>query len=368
VQEGGGVGKVSVVIPIYNAESYLDRCIASVIEQSYKDIDIILVDDGSTDSSAAKCREWEKKDKRIAYIYQENAGLGSARNTGIKLANTEYITFLDADDWLESAFIEKIINAMLNTKSDIGICDIYYVNSTTMLREPVKIRFNKTVVSSRDDRNVITKSRLFAWGKIYKKSLFANFDIAYPQFTYEDIITPLLIACSNQVAYIPEPLINYLRGRLGSLSNDSKNIDDISKGLHLLHKKFQELGIYEKYKLEYKKIALGQFRFACRKWGELNELENSISDTVPELKEISKKKYFAFGKIPTSALDKALPYAWQVVDDISNADYVVAFDSDSSLIPQSVAQLIIIPDLTQISEDKVTDEFNIAELVMEFLY
>jgi glycosyltransferase involved in cell wall biosynthesis len=359
---------ISVVIPIYNAESYLDRCIASVIGQSYKELDIILVDDGSTDGSAAICCEWEKKDKRIAYIYKKNAGLGAARNTGIKAAKTEYITFLDADDWFEVDFIEKIINAMLNTKSDIGMCDIYYVNSSTMLRELVKIRFDKTVVSSRDDRSVITKSRLFAWGKIYKKSLFADFDIAYPQFTYEDIITPLLVACSNQVAYIPEPLINYLRGRQGSLSNDSKNIDDISKGLHLLHKKFWELDVYEKYKLEYKKIALAQFRFACRKWGELNELENSISDTIPELKEISKKKYFAFGKMPASALDKALPYAWQVVDDISSADYIVAFDSEYSLIPQSAAQRIVIPAIAQISEDNVTTEYNIADLVMEFLY
>jgi len=368
VQESGGLEKASVVIPIYNAESYLDRCIASVIGQSYKDIDIILVDDGSTDGSAVICHEWGKKDKRIAYIYQENAGLGAARNTGIKAAKTEYITFLDADDWLESAFIEKIISAMLDTKSDIGMCDIYYVSSTTMLRDIVKIRFNKTLVSSSDDRSIITKSRLFAWGKIYKKSLFADFDIAYPHFTYEDIITPLLVACSNQVAYIPEPLINYLRGRQGSLSNDSKNIGDIAKGLHLLHKKFQELGIYEKYKLEYKKIALGQFRFACRKWGELNEFENAISDTIPELKEISKKKYFAYGKIPAGALDKALPYAWQVVDDISNADCIVAFDSDSSLIPQSTVQRIIIRDIAQVSEDKVTTEYNIADLVMELLY
>jgi len=356
------VGKISVVIPIYNAESYLDRCIASVIEQSYKNIDIILVNDGSTDGSAEKCREWEKKDNRIAYIYQENAGLGLARNTGVKAAKTEYISFLDADDWFEPAFVEKIINAMLDTKSDIGMCDIYYVNSATMLRECVKIRFDKTTVSSREDKSVITKSRLFAWGKIYKKSLFA--DIEYPKFTFEDIITPILIACSNQIAYVPEPLINYLRGRQGSLSNDSNNSGDIAKGLHLLHNRFKGLDLYE----EYKKIALGQFRFACRKWGVMNELENSISDTVPELKEISKKKFLAFGKMPTSALDKALPYAWQVVDDISNADCVVAFESDSSLIPQSVTQRIIIPDVEQVSEDKVTVEFNIAELIIEFLY
>jgi len=362
------MGKVSVVIPIYNAESYLDRCIASVTGQSYKDIDIILVDDGSTDGSAAKCREWEKRDKRIAYIYQDNSGLGSARNAGIKATKTEYVAFLDADDWLESAFIGKIIHAMLGTKSDIGMCDIYYVDSMTMLRNLVKIRFRKTLVSVREDSTTINKSRLFAWGKIYKKSLFADFDIAYPQFTFEDIITPLLIVCSNQVAYINEPLINYFRSRHGSLSNDSQNICDMARGLHLLHEKFHEFGIYEKYKLEYKKIALGQFRFACRKWGVMNELENSISETFPELKEISKKKYFAFGKIPADALDKALPYAWQLADDISNADCIVAFDSDSPLIPQNATQRIIIPAIAQISEDKATAEFNIAELVMEFLY
>jgi len=361
------VGNVSVVIPVYNAESYLDRCIASVIGQSYENLDIIIVDDGSTDGSAEKCREWEKKDKRIVYIYQENAGPGAARNTGIKAAKTEYITFLDADDWFESNFVEKIIRAMLDTKSDIGICDIYYVDSAAMQRNLVKIRFSKTLVSVHEDSTVINKSRLFTWGKIYRKSLLIDFNINYP-IAYEDTVTPLLIANSNQIAYVPEPLINYLRGRQGSLSNDSKNSGDIAKGLHLLHKKLKEFGFYEKYKLEYKKIALGQFRFACRKWGVLNELENSISDTVPELKEISKKKYFALGKMPASALDKALPYAWQVVDNISNADCIVAFESDSSFIPQSSAQRIIIPAVAQVLEDKVTNEFNIAEMVMEFLY
>jgi hypothetical protein len=100
----------------------------------------------------------------------------------------------------------------------------------------------------------------------------------------------------------------------------------------------------------------------------MNELENFISDTILELKEISKKKYFFFFLIPIGALDKALPYAWQIVDDISNADCIVAFDSDSSLIPQNATQRIIIPALAQISGDKETAEFNIAELVMEFLY
>jgi hypothetical protein len=256
---------------------------------------------------------------------------------------------------------------MLDTKSDIGICDIYYIDSKMMHRNLVKIRFNKTLVSVHEDNTVINKSRLFIWGKIYKKSLFIDFNANYP-IAYEDTITPLLIARSNQIAYIPEPLINYFRNREGSLSNDSKNSSDIAKGLHLLHRKFHELGIYEKYKLEYKKIALGQFRFACRKWGDMGELENSISSTFPELKEISRKKYFAYGKMLSGALDKALPYAWQAAPNISDADCIVAFASDSSLIPQNTMQRIIVPDIMQISENKETSEFNIAELVMEFLY
>ena len=100
-------GLVSVVLPIYNVEKYLDRCIESVVGQTYKNLEIILVDDESPDGCPKKCEDWAKRDKRIKVIHKENAGLGYARNTGIENATGEYICFFDSDDYVEKDTIEK---------------------------------------------------------------------------------------------------------------------------------------------------------------------------------------------------------------------------------------------------------------------
>ena len=366
---------VSVIIPIYNMESYLERCIKSVVGQSYTNLDIILVDDGSIDGSTALCKDWEAKDKRITYIRQDNAGLGAARNCGIRAAKSEYITFLDADDWFEPTFVKRIISEMIATDSDIGECDIYYVDSLTMEKQAVKLRFDKTLVSSSEDRSVINKSRLFAWGKIFKKELIDRCGFKFPSIAYEDSVVPILVACANQVCYIKEPLINYYRNRPGSLSNDYHKIKDIGTGLQILYDKLNELNIYDRYKFEYKKIALGQLRFACRKWGEfdiepaknaLDELEDLIIGKFSELGDISEKRYFAFGdRLLVSALDYSIPYKKQLTLNIIEADCVVAFENEAENIPQNNAQLIFIPDTEKIAADTISAAFNIAESIME---
>jgi len=369
--------RVSVVVPVYNMEEYLDRCLLSVVDQTYSNLEIILIDDGSTDGSAVMCREWERKDNRIVYIWQENAGLGGARNSGIKAASSDYITFLDADDWFEPTFVEKIIKMMLETSSDMGQCDMHYVDSATMNRHIVKIRFGKPVVSCSEDRSVMNKSRICAWGKIYRKELLERCDFSFPSITYEDTSTPVLIASANQVCYVPEPLINYCWKRPGSLSNDTSKIKDIGVGLQLLHNRFVELDLYDRYMLEWKKIALGLYRFACRMFGEtgnesakiaLNELEKTIARNFPQLQYLSKKKFFAVGtELLATALDNSIPYKEQLTTDISEAECVVFFESDAALVPKSSARLIAIPDADQSGVDPISASFNIAELIMERL-
>ena len=368
--------RVSVIIPVYNMEKYLDRCMESVVGQSYADLEIIIIDDGSTDSSTEMCREWERKDNRIVYIWQENAGLGGARNSGMRAASSDYITFLDADDWFEPTFVEKIIKVMLETSSDMGQCDMYYVDSATMDRHIVKVRFGKPVVSCSEDRRVMNKSRICAWGKIYSKELLERCDFSFPSITYEDTSTPVLVASANQVCYVPEPLINYCWKRPGSLSNDTSKIKDIGVGLNLLHNRFIELDLYDRYMLEWKKISLGLYRFACRMFGEpgnesvkiaLNELEKTIAGKFPELHDLRKKKFFAVGAELPAALDNAIPYKEQLTTDISKADSIVFFESDTTLVPKSSARLIAIPDADQTGVDPVSASFNIAELIMERL-
>ena len=113
---------LSVIVPVYNCTQYIDRCIESIVSQSFKEIELILVDDGSTDNSGVRCDEWAAKDSRITVIHRENGGLSAARNTGIEHATSEYITFVDADDMITPYLLEPNIK-ILKQNPDIDLLE-----------------------------------------------------------------------------------------------------------------------------------------------------------------------------------------------------------------------------------------------------
>ena len=121
---------ISVIVPVYNVEKYLTRCVQSIINQTYTNLEIILVDDGSPDSSPEMCDEFAKKDSRIKVIHKENAGLGHARNDGLKIATGEYVTFIDSDDWISLEHIEKLYNAIAKYDADISLGNHIRVSTT----------------------------------------------------------------------------------------------------------------------------------------------------------------------------------------------------------------------------------------------
>ncbi len=119
---------VTIVIPVYNVEKYLDKCVSSVVNQTYKNLEIILVDDGSPDNCPQMCEDWAQKDSRIKVIHKENAGLGMARNTGIDNANGEYICFFDSDDYIDEKLVEKCVGSLDSNNADVvwyGMADFY---------------------------------------------------------------------------------------------------------------------------------------------------------------------------------------------------------------------------------------------------
>lgn len=165
---------VSVVLPIFNVEKYLDRCIESVVGQTYKNLEIILVDDGSTDSCPQKCDEWAIKDSRIRVVHKTNAGLGMARNTGIDSATGRYIFFFDSDDYVDLTIVEKCVKNALENRSDVvafGRNDVYDDGRIS----PYSIKSSKTVFKDDEIVNTVlpgmfTYSMGFgvsAWGKMY---------------------------------------------------------------------------------------------------------------------------------------------------------------------------------------------------------
>lgn len=118
---------ISIVVPVYNVENYLDRCVKSIIAQVYTNIEIILVDDGSSDNSGKICEKWKEKDKRIIVIHKKNGGLSSARNAGIEIAKGKYIAFVDSDDYISKNMYSELYRVLKQNNSDIAICGRKYV-------------------------------------------------------------------------------------------------------------------------------------------------------------------------------------------------------------------------------------------------
>ena len=226
---------ISVVVPIYNVEEYLDKCVESIVNQTYENLEIILVDDGSPDNSPKKCDDWAKKDKRIKVIHKENGGLSDARNAAIDIAKGEYITFIDSDDYVENDYVEFLYKNLIDNNADISMGKQYvrYPNKTINTGSE-----NKYVVNAHDCFDKLLYSEDFdvsAWAKLYKLDLFKN--VRYPKGrVYEDSATTYkLIDKSNVIVLNSKPVYDYII-REDSISNNSfteKKMDMITsnKGL-----------------------------------------------------------------------------------------------------------------------------------------
>lgn len=228
--------KLSIIVPIYNVEKYLARCIESILNQTFKDFELILVNDGSTDNCRKICEEYKKKDSRIIIVDKKNAGLSSARNLGLDTSNGEYIGFVDSDDFIDVNMYEILLNIINTNDSDIVICDYYKINEDNIKKyEKVKLK-NKDIrvenINNFDSiEKVLTVGEKFiiACNKIYKRSLFDN--LRYKEgVIYEDefLAHRILYKCSK-VSVINQALYYYVQ-RKGSIVNSefsSKKFDKV---------------------------------------------------------------------------------------------------------------------------------------------
>lgn len=201
---------ISVIIPIYNVEKYLKKCIDSIVYQTYEKLEIILVDDGSTDSSGEICNEYEKKDNRIIVFHKENGGLADARNYGIKRANGEYITFVDSDDFVEKNYVEELYRLIDAYKTKIAIGTMTIISNKN--RNDMGKGYIEKVFSTEECLLYMLQEKGFtvsANAKIYLKDLFN--DVEYPKGRlYEDNGTTykLILKC-DRIAYSCKSIYNY---------------------------------------------------------------------------------------------------------------------------------------------------------------
>lgn len=203
---------VSIIVPVYNVEKYLEHCINSIIHQTYPNLEIILVDDGSPDNCGDICDEFAKKDKRIKVIHKKNGGLSDARNEGLKVANGDFLAFVDSDDWVDLRLFEKVIDAFERNSVDIVCFGSYKTdgrNKTTCFTTHKEFEWTRDEALTALCKNDRIESHV--WDKVYKKELFE--DVFFPVGKYyEDVyIMHRIFMKANSVLFIDEPLYFYLQ-------------------------------------------------------------------------------------------------------------------------------------------------------------
>ncbi len=202
---------ISVIVPVYNVRQYINRCIDSIIEQTYANLEIILVDDGSTDNSGNICDEYAKKDNRIKVIHKENGGLSDARNAGIDIAKGAFISFIDSDDYVENNYIEILYNAIKKHEADIAVGAHKVIYDTGTILE--KATGEEAILEPKEVLKRILYDEgidLSAWSKLYKLELFK--EIRYPKGRiFEDAATTYkLIDKSKRISIISKSIYNYV--------------------------------------------------------------------------------------------------------------------------------------------------------------
>lgn len=261
--------KVSIIIPVYNVEKYLDKCIESVINQTLKDIEIILVDDESPDNCPQMCDQYAKNDSRIKVIHKKNEGLGHARNSGIELATGEYITFLDSDDYIDIKSCETAYNEAKNNNLDICTFSYYRFDDKGRITEPNN--YDKRIIF--DGREEILQYLLDIIGPkitvgdnekfsmsschaIFRRKIFIDKNIRFlseRDIASEDLIFQIdYIPHTSKIGYIPEKFYYYYYNPNSITSNYSEaKYRKLLKLLSLLRERLSNIFEYEIYKEHY---------------------------------------------------------------------------------------------------------------------
>lgn len=236
--------KVSVIVPVYNVEEYLERCLDSLVNQTLKDIEIIIVNDGSTDGSKEKIQKYINTYKNIVYLEKKNGGLSRARNYGIPYAKGEYIGFVDSDDYVELTMYEKMYNKAIEEKSDMVECDFIWEYPNKKREDIGKVYSSK--------KEAIIEARVVAWNKIIKKDIIEKTKITFPEgLRYEDIeffykIVPYL----DKISFVKETLVHYVQRESSIANTQNERTGEIFKIWENVLNYYIENNIFNEYRSE----------------------------------------------------------------------------------------------------------------------
>lgn len=206
---------ISIVVPIYKVEQYLNRCVDSIINQSYENLEIILVNDGSPDRCGEICEEYKSRDSRIVVIHKENGGLSDARNFGIERATGEFISFLDSDDWLHEDFVSRLYSLLIDTNADISASNFLKVydqpSGMPKIEANHSIHEFTNIESLAQYGEELGAQMVVAWGKLYRRELFNEIRFPRGKLHEDEFTTYKLLYAAKKISYTHEPLLYYFQ-------------------------------------------------------------------------------------------------------------------------------------------------------------
>lgn len=243
--------KISVIIPIYNVEDYLEQCVESILNQTYTNLEIILVNDGSTDSSGEICDRYKNIDKRIKVIHKVNGGLSDARNCGLENSTGEYIAFFDSDDWADKKFYDTLYTNIKKYNGDIAVCNYkkYYSKKDIELHNSNEVICYSNIEALNQLYDKYSVQMIIACNKLYKREVIGEIRFPVGKIHEDEYLIPMIIYNAYKIIYINNELF-YYRQRDNSIMNKKFNIKRLDY-LYVLESRmkfFKENMLNELYK------------------------------------------------------------------------------------------------------------------------
>lgn len=284
---------ISVIVPIYKVEQYLERCVDSILNQTFTDFELVLVDDGSPDNCGAICDEYAKKDERIVVIHKENGGLSDARNAGIEWAlknsDSEWITFIDSDDWVHIDYLEYLYNSAKKNNTDISVCHFERMSDIDD-KINTKLPLSANVYTPEDFYVKENVNAVVAWGKLYKKELWTDIRYPYGKIHEDEFTTYKLLFKCNMITVLDCELYYYYINPNGIMNSEWSVkrldvLDALENQIEFLQKNHYSKALCDKLKLYiellYKSnIIIKEKSFSNTLTAETNSIKKKMRKTI----------------------------------------------------------------------------------------
>ena len=277
---------ISVIVPIYKVENYLDRCVKSIVEQTYPNLEIILVDDGSPDQCPKLCDEWAKKDQRIKVIHKENGGLSDARNVGMKIMMGDYVSYIDSDDWIAEDMYETMLDAIKKNHADI--CECGFERTSGMIENARTQQNDQAVILEKENALLAVveeKIQPVVWNKLYKREIVETLYFEVGKYNEDEFFTYKAIEKAEKIVQIPY-IGYYYFFREDSIINETYTI----RRLDGLEARYERMKYLKKYPEIYG-IAKRQLVFNCM-YHYQKGLQFLSGKELGELKKKVKRIYY----------------------------------------------------------------------------